>query len=852
MQMTPEEVVGLMRGLGMWSNCGVPRLGIHRLWMTDGPSGARGPFPGVPTASVPCGIALGATWDPELCREVGALLGREAKAKGAQVLLGPTINLHRQPLGGRHFECFSEDPQLTAALAVGYIRGVQGENVACCAKHFVANEQENRRNYISSEVSERCLREVYLHPFEAAVKDADCMTVMTAYNRVNGTFCSEHRWLLRDVLRDEWGFKGCVISDWTGTHSVWGSLEAGMDLEMPEDPGMYYKERLARLFRGDPEGLARLTRPRGLAVLRVMARLGLLPTGRQSEAQTQPKAPEASPNDATLRETLRKAAAECTVLLKNGTKDIAPPLPLPTASLRAGAIAVLGPTVQRLTTQGGGSASVKENEGSWNLVAALRRRMGEAAVVTAQGTDAMTRFLRPPSLQELRAPGGKGLLDVDFVASSSWEEWPGDRPASVKGKPIQLLDFGFFTGIYYNEDPPSRLFQNEGPWSVRYLGQLFARKIGQHELSIAGTGQFRISVNGKQVLHAVGTGESLELGGFLGDLGAESRVEVHLTAGAAADLCVEWLPGALRPARLHLGFRPRPWPSEAALIEEAVRLAAAAEVAVVVLGTDMNGESEGRDQDMFDQPGMELVAAVAAVQPRTVLCLNVGSPKRLPPELLGRLAGVLVCWLGGQEAAEGLAAVLCGEGWGPCGRLPTTWPVRLEDGPTGGKSGLRYPGVGTQVFYTEGVLVGHRWFESKGIEPLFPFGHGLAYTAFEYGPIEGLQGCRARPIAPTDVVEVRVEVRNVGTRRGKEVVQLFVERQADGGGNPWRLLLAFAKFALEPGERKVATISFAAADAARYWSEATRAWAMEAGPLPILVASSGVERARGVLCFSNV
>ena len=231
-----------------------------------------------------------------------------------------------------------------------------------------------------------------------------------------------------------------------------------------------------------------------------------------------------------------------------------------------------------------------------------------------------------------------------------------------------------------------------------------------------------------------GDGESLEMGGFLGDLGAEYRAELELAG--PTDILVLWSPGPIRPSRLHLGFRPKSWASEEALHAEAAELARGADAAVVVLG-GQNTESEGHDHS-FGQPGLELVRAVAAVQPRTILCLNVGCPKQLPTELLELVGAVAVCWLGGQEAAEGLARVLCGEGWGPSGRLPATWPHQLEDTAVQNKPD-RYPGVGTQVFYSEGVLVGHRWFQSQSISPQFCFGHGLTYTTFEYSDAD-LQG----------------------------------------------------------------------------------------------------------------
>lgn len=841
-QLTPDEIAGLIGGRGFWSNGGVPRLKLPALHMTDGPSGARGPLPGLASACVPCGAALGATWDLELCRKIGALLGQETKVKGAHILLGPTVNLQRHPLGGRNFECFSEDPQLSAALAAAYIEGVQEQGVACCVKHLVANDQEHRRSYISAEVSEKALREVYLVPFEAAV-EAGCMAVMTGYNRVNGTFCSENRFLLQEILREEWGFRGCVMSDWTGTHSVWGSLEAGLDLEMPEAPGMFYKDRLSRLFHGDPDGLAEMTKPRALAVLRVMARLGLQPGSLPTPA------PAVSPNSPELRELLAMAAAESVVLLKNGSGPSGGPLPL-----GRGPVAVLGPSSRRLTTQGGGSAAVEENPGSVNLVEALRRRLGEHAVHYGRGTDAATRLLPPPGPAELRAVEGEGLLKAEFVETSSWEHLPipEDRPAAEAA--IRALSFGFFTGVYYNQDPPSRKFRPRGPWAVRYRGELTSQHTGRHELSLAGTGRFRLLVRGQCLIDAVGDGESLEMGGFLGDLGAEQRAELELSAGQSVEVCVLWAPGPIRPSRLHLGFRQKPWASEAELQAEATELARRAEAAVVVLGSP-GQDSEGRDQS-FEVCGLELVRAVAAVQPRTIVCLNVGAAKQLPPDLL-KAGAVLVCWLGGQEAAEGLARVLCGEGWGPSGRLPATWPYKLEDTAIG--EGLkRYPGVGTQVFYSEGVLLGHRWFQSQGISPQFCFGHGLAYTSFEYSDAElrelrgpgpsasGASGASgASAFKPEAELELMVRIRNSGVRAGKEVLQVFAEPRS-GADATWRLLLGFTKVALYPGEVQVAAVKFLAREATRHWCERTRTWAVEPC-CDVLIASSGEEQWRTAL-----
>ena len=242
MEMTLEEKVSMVAGSGAWHSTGVERLGVPPIKMTDGPNGARGDMQsGCSAVCFPVGSALAATWNADLLEQVGVALGQEARTKGAQVLLGPTVNIHRSPLGGRHFECYSEDPLLSAQMATAYIRGVQSRGVAACVKHFVCNDSEFERNTISSQVGERALREIYLAPFEVAVKEAKPWSVMAAYNRVNGTYASEHPRLLNDILRREWGFAGFVVSViWSGwrVYQVDDSLR-GVMIETAKEYGLY-------------------------------------------------------------------------------------------------------------------------------------------------------------------------------------------------------------------------------------------------------------------------------------------------------------------------------------------------------------------------------------------------------------------------------------------------------------------------------------------------------------------------------------------------------------------------------------------------------------------------------------
>ena len=332
--LTLEEQAALTAGIDFWHTAPVRRLGIGSLRLTDGPAGARGDRWSVGTsASLPCGSALAATWNRDLVRRVGRVLADEARAKGAGVLLGPTVNIHRHPLSGRHFEAFSEDPYLSAEMAVAYIEGVQERGIGACIKHFVCNDQEHERHTISVEVDERTLREIYLQPFEAAVRRAGVWSVMGAYNRLWGTYCCEHPHILQQLLKQEWAFDGTLVSDWFATHSA-TSVAAGLDLEMP-GPARY-------LGAGLVETVARAEISRGAvaeAAGRVLRLLERVESG------------DASGTAESASEVARASAAEAVVLLHNANV-------LPLEPNRLKRIAIIGPQADRLAVQGGGSAEV--------------------------------------------------------------------------------------------------------------------------------------------------------------------------------------------------------------------------------------------------------------------------------------------------------------------------------------------------------------------------------------------------------------------------------------------------------------------------------------------------------------
>ncbi len=748
-ELTVDEKASLTAGQDLWTVPGVPRLGIPSVGVTDGPNGARGTtLPGPeaqPTTCVPCGSALGATWDPDLVRGVGTLLAEEARARGCRVLLAPTVNIPRSPLAGRNFECYSEDPLLSGTLAAAFIEGAQSAGVATTVKHFVGNDAEFERYTMSSVIDERTLREIYLVPFEHAVRHGGALGVMTGYNRLNGSWCSEHRALLSDILRGEWGFDGFVLTDWYGVASTVGSHEAGVDLEMP-GPGRAYGPALAAAVTGGTvtekgldDQVARL--------LSVYDRLGLLDGDDDTAVPARP----APVRRATVA---REAAAASIVLLRNSGV-----LPLP-ASVRR--IAVVGPNADRAVIMGGGSAGVEPDHRTSPLEA-LRAKAGDGVtVVHERGVDLArtAAVLRVPLVAEyFGALDGGG--DVVHRAELHATE------LSHLGPPVAGLD---------------------GPFSVRVSGSYRPAETGRYLFTLTHVGRARLLVDGAVVLD--GFDESLPRGPSFMGLGCQELTgEVGLDAGVGVEVAVEYdTLGADGLFAFRVGCR---WMAPADLIERAVAVCAGADAVVVVVGTSNEWESEGFDRQSLALPvdQDDLVRRVAAANERTVVVVNAGAPVAMP--WVDSVGAVLQVWFGGQEMASAVADVLVGDDE-PGGRLPVSLPVRLEDTP----AYPTFPGERSELRYGEGLLVGYRWYEGRRIGVTFPFGHGLSYTTFVLGePV-----LSADSVAAGDDLVVTVSVTNSGGRAGTEVVQCYVAPPPGELFRPAQELKAFAKIRLGPGE----------------------------------------------------
>ena len=788
--LTFDEQAALTAGADMWHTAGVDRLGLAGIGVTDGPSGARGTsFTGTSSTSMPCGTALASTWNRELIGQVGRLLGDEARAKGASVLLAPTVNIHRHPLGGRNFECYSEDPYLTAEIAVAFIEGVQSRGVGCAVKHFACNDQETDRMEIDVVVDERTRREIYLPPFEAAVRRAGVWAVMAAYNRVDGRYCSEHAGLLTDLLRREWGFDGLVMSDWFGTHTS-AALVAGLDLEMPGPAAVLGHHLDAAVESGDVT----------VEVIEQAAQRVLDLIERTTSGQRGIDDPADAVAGAA---TARAAATEAIVLLANDGV-------LPLDATTSASIAIVGWRADQPEIQGGGSAQVTPPYVITPLQG-ITDRAPRGAVTFEPGRPIPRSS---PIGGRLLAPNSDGdrAVCLDYFAR-------GD----LSGPPLHSETQQETTAVWVGEPAPG---VPAGDFSVRLTAGLAPDVSGTWALSVSGVGAARLFVDGSPVAD---TTTAAPGAGLLGLFTTPVESEVVLAAGSTyevvAELDADHAEGPIALAGLTVEVRP---PSQPDAVVRAVQAAATADVAVVVVGQD-DRETEGADATSMDLPPdqVALIRDVAAVNPRTVVVVNAASPVTM--DWADAVAAVVQMSYLGQETGAALAAVLFGDA-DASGRLTTTHPERLQDAP----AHPNFPGHDGTVDYAEGILVGYRHYDTNGVDPRWCFGHGLSYTTFAYGPVT--------LSAPQSAghgreVELSVDVTNTGERSGSEVVQVYVRAVDAAVLRPDRELEAFEKITLDPGETTTVTVTLDER-AFAYWDPQRHVWHAPPGTYEILVGSS--------------
>ena len=803
-----DDKVQLLTGADSWRIPGCDALGLRPMVTSDGPSGVRGTTldESNPSSCLPCPSALGATWDPELVRELTAALGAEARSKGGDILLAPTINLMRTPLAGRGFECFSEDPELTARIAVAYVTGVQSAGVATTVKHYVGNDSETERWTYDARIAEQVLRELYLIPFEACVREAGTAAVMAAYNLVNGSRMTEHARLLGEVLKGEWGFTGLVTSDWDATRSTVPTAVGGLDLAMP-GPNKFWGPALAEAVRAGlvPE---HMVDDKVARVLQVARRVGAL-TGPNGDAGTGADAPPAAAaangdGPALMSPALlRRAVAASFVLLHNDGAA----LPLDPAGIRS--VALIGPNAVHPVIQGGGSARVIPAAAP-APARALQAVLGaRASVTTAPGCWTWRSVPEPPQGSVTDPVTGEPGVRLEFRTPD------GELTASEHRNATALAWWdGLPPGVGWGESGVIRLraaFQP--PVSGPYL--LGASGVGRITITVDGT----VAAQGETPVPADPV-ETMTRPG-------EIRAQVALAAGQAAEIAVEFHPAAncQGPLALRLGVTPSA--DAETLMAEAVATAAAADVAIVVVGSAETSESEGYDRDTLALPGRqdELVTRVAAANPRTIAVVNAGMPVLTP--WADQVAALLYAWLPGQAMGEALADVLLGHAE-PGGRLPVTLPAAEADCPV-----LHAQPHGDRLDYAEGLLIGYRGYDAAGTAPRVPFGHGLGYTSWDYESLTGTD----RHLAPGDDLVLRVTVRNTGQRPGREVVQAYVSGAPAARGRPVRVLGAFSGAVAAPGEAAEVTLLVPARMFAVFDEQAGR-WAWPAAEFTVQVGRS--------------
>jgi beta-glucosidase len=792
-----EEKVELLTGFDFWNVAPNAKIGLRKILLSDGPSGVRGEFwdERDNSLNLTSGTALGSSWSVEFAAEYGRTLAREAVRKGVDVVLGPTINLHRSPLGGRHFECLSEDAMLTGALATSYTQALQSLGKGACPKHFVANDFETDRYNVDVRVDERTLREVYLRPFEDTVEIGGAWSIMSSYNQVNGTTLTEHE-LLQSPLRDEWGFDGLVISDWTAVRSL-KSAEAEQDLAMPGPAGPWGEALVAAVRAGQ---IDEATIDRKIERLLVLAqRVGAL--GLEGEA---PEAPQRH-NDIALEGVsfARRAAIEGSVLLKNDGI-------LPLNLLKAGKVALIGHNADAARTQGGGSATVMPT----NVVTPLSALRSELGANLSYSIGAVVQEGIAPLDSSLitNTVTGKPGVQVDFLDDSGGiihsEErlattvtWLGSgapviEAAAIRFRTIyrpamsseQLLGFATVQPVEFDVDGENFLSHHQPDGSGDpFLGLMdppFATRMYKFEKGVNVEIDINVDLKNREGL---------------------ALIAQSFTFGLAADTTV----GDTN-------------------IAEAVRAATEADLAIVVVGTNAKVESEGFDRQNLDLPGRqnELVEAVLKANPNTIVIVNSGSPVLMPWR--NRVRAVLLTYFGGQEMGNALVDMLSGAAE-PGGRLPTTWPATLEDLPVSNCAAAQ---PGNFVAYEEGIHIGYRAWLKAGRVPAYEFGFGLGYTSWNIDLLD---------VPPTvnaaEDFNAIVAVTNTGHREGKHVVQIYASRKNSSIDRPVRWLVGFAEVHANPGETKAVTVNIRG----REFADWNNGWNFEPGTFD-LHAGSSVEK----------
>ncbi len=798
-QMTLEEKVGLLHGNSKFNTAGVKRLGIPGIAMSDGPHGVRRETAADSWAPVgweddyvtylPTGSALSSTWNPALGRRFGETLGAEARHRNKDIILGPGINIVRTPVCGRNFEYFGEDPCQVGRMAAEVVRGIQDNDVAACVKHYALNNQEWNRGWVNAIVDERTLREIYLPAFEQTVR-AGALSFMGAYNRFRGQWCCENKHLVAEILKGEWGFGGIYLSDWGGVHSTRDSAINGLDIEMgtSDDYDSFYFARPLReaVERGEiPESVID---DKVRRILRMMVKLNMLDPARRKTG---------SRNTAEHQQAAREIAQESIVLLKNNGV-------LPLDINKTLKLAVIGDNAGRQHADQGGSSAIRALY-EISPLEGLKRKGGAMVKITCvpgysdEGDVAAFESIRDTFLQTFDPKSGIRCWKAEYF---------NDR--DLQGDPVAVRYEKNVEFNWHDQSPAPGVRPDN--FSARWSADVRPTASGTYQFALTSDDGSRLRIDNKVVLD------------HWGDHGEEQKdAKIDLVAGQTYHVEVEYY-DASGGAMIRLGWvRPdaRTVDPEVAFAD-ALKAARAADAVLVFGGQNHRYDTEGVDRRDIRLHGRqnELIEAVAAANPRTAVILVCGSAVEMP--WIDKVRCVVQMGYAGMEGGDAIADIVFGD-VNPSGKLPITYPKRLEDCPAH-KIG-EYNDQDCE--YKEGLMVGYRYYDTKNVEPLFPFGHGLSYTQFKYANLK----------VDPKTLQARVDVTNIGKREGKEVVQLYVHDVEATVPRPVKELKGFEKVELAPGETKTVTFRLAERDLA-FYDVVSKRWVVEPGEFDVLVGSS--------------
>jgi beta-glucosidase len=787
-RLTEHEKLSLLTGTNFTSRP-IPRLGLPGIAMADAGQGVRGGMPPTtgPATAFPAEVTMASSWDRHLLWQIGEAIGNEARNKGTgvQMELGPAVNIHRSPLCGRDSEYMGEDPFLTANLAVSYIKGMQSTGTLACVKHFACNNEEDDRGYVNVIVDERTLREIYLPAFEAAVKQGHVASIMAAYNRVNGPYCSANWYLLHDILRTDWGFDGLAVSDWGAVHSLTDVVNGGLDLEMP-GPGLVTASALQialkqkEISQGEIDHAVR-------DILRAMIRAGVV-----NPVQHVPD--NSVVGSLASQQVANQAALEGMVLLKNQGKA----LPInPTASQK---IVVIGPRAKNWQMDSYGSPSVQPTTYTDAYDGIAERVAGSNNMSLSYYPAALSEGTTIPTESLFSSDGdGHGLSGAYF------------NNTTLSGPPVAARIDPTVDFVFDDITRPAGVAALK--FSARWTGSITAPSTGDFVFTVRSDDGCRLWIGGKHIIDD------------WNDQAATTSIgRIHLMAGQSYALKLEYYQNA-GDASITLGWLQ---PSDAARVYQgAAEAAKSADVAVVCVGSETEGE--GTDRTTMHLPDQQdlLIETVAAANPHTIVVLNNGGPV-LVGSWINSVPAVLEAGFPGETGGKALASILFGD-VNPSGKLVDTYGMRRQDYPDYGN----FPGVNGKVHYREGIYVGYRAFDKRHIVPQFPFGYGLSYTTFHFSGL----GVSQSKWNAAGTVRVTANVTNTGKLPGAEIAELYIEPRDPKIDRPIRELKGFNRVDIAPGQTMRVSFALTPRDFA-YCDVPGKRWRADKGNYVIEIGSS--------------